>query len=115
MVMLTAELEADPTLAEIVRRLIAAIDPDRIILFGSRARGDASPDSDYDLLIVKDTAERTLLLAQKGYRALLGLPGPVDLIVETPERIANLRDCPWVIHHDAVREGRILYERSAAG
>ncbi len=42
---------------EIVRRLVAAIDPDRIILFGSRARGDSGPDSDLDLLIIKDTVE----------------------------------------------------------
>jgi hypothetical protein len=41
----------DPTLAEIVRRLVETFQPLRIYLFGSKARGDAGPDSDYDLLI----------------------------------------------------------------
>ena len=42
-------------LNEVVHRLVEAVDPDRIVLFGSRARGDAHPDSDIDLLIIKDT------------------------------------------------------------
>lgn len=45
-------LAQDPVLAEIVRRLVEAYRPERIYLFGSRARGQVSPDSDYDLLIV---------------------------------------------------------------
>jgi predicted nucleotidyltransferase len=81
-----AEVAADPLLAEIIRRIVAAIDPDRIIPFGSRARGDAKPDSDYDLLVVKDTSERTLVLEQRAYRAMLGVrAGPVDILVATPE------------------------------
>ena len=46
------ELQSDPTLAELVRRLAAAYQPDRVYLFGSRARGEPDPDSDYDLLLV---------------------------------------------------------------
>ena len=45
-------LERDPKLAEIVRRLVEAYQPERIYLFGSMARGDAGPDSDYDLLVL---------------------------------------------------------------
>jgi predicted nucleotidyltransferase len=45
-------LARDPTLAEIVRRLVAAYQPERIYLFGSVARGEAGPDSDYDLLVI---------------------------------------------------------------
>ena len=44
--------EEDPILAEIVRRLVEAFHPERIYLFGSHARGEAGPDSDYDLLVV---------------------------------------------------------------
>jgi len=45
-------LDSDPVLGEIVRRLVEAYQPERIYLFGSKARGDASPDSDYDLMVV---------------------------------------------------------------
>lgn len=45
-------LDSDPVLSEIVRRLVAAYEPERIYLFGSKARGDEGPDSDYDLLVV---------------------------------------------------------------
>ena len=104
---------ASSSLSEIIRRIVAAIDPDRIILFGSRARGDARPDSDYDLLVIKDTKERTLVLAQRAYRALVGLLGPVDLLVETPDRLKRLRDCPGLVYGDALSDGKVVYERSA--
>ncbi len=100
-----------PPLSEIIRRIVATIDPDRIILFGSRARGDARPDSDYDLLVIKDTTERTLVLAQRAYRALIGVLGPADILVETPQRLAQLRNCPGLVYGDAMRDGRTLYER----
>jgi len=48
----TNQTRPDP-LPEIIRRIVAAIDPDRIILFGSHARGQARPNSDYDLLVIK--------------------------------------------------------------
>jgi len=109
----TDGIRADP-LPEIIRRIVAAIDPDRIILFGSHARGQARPDSDYDLLVIKDTTERTLKVAQRGYRALLGVLVGVDLIVETPTRLARLRDAPGLIYREALREGQVIYERSSS-
>ena len=63
----------DTVLNEIVRRLVEAVDPDRIILFGSRARGDARPDSDIDLLIIKDTDQPSYRRAIPAYRALTGM------------------------------------------
>ena len=104
----------DATLDEIVRRIVAAIDPDKIILFGSRARGDARPDSDYDLLVVKDTTERTLKLEQRAYRAMLGAhAGPVDILVETPQRVARLKAAIGTVFPDALSEGRMVYERNS--
>jgi len=102
------------TLDEIVRRIVAAIDPDKIILFGSRARGDSRPDSDYDLLVVKDTTERTLKLEQRAYRAMLGVLGPADILVETPQRLNALRDATGCVYRDALKEGHVVYERPAA-
>ncbi|MBW1953738.1 MAG: nucleotidyltransferase domain-containing protein, partial [Deltaproteobacteria bacterium] len=45
-------IAADKILKEMVRRLVAAFQPERIYLYGSRARGEAGPDSDYDLMLV---------------------------------------------------------------
>ena len=106
-----AQVLADATLREILRRIVAAIDPDRIILFGSRARGGARDESDFDLLAIKATTERALKLEQTAYMALLGLTTSVDLLVETPERLERLRDAPGLIYGDALREGTVVYER----
>ena len=65
---------------EIVHRLVEAVDPDLIILFGSHARGDARPDSDVDLLIAKDTDEPSYRRAIPAYRALSGLGVGKDII-----------------------------------
>jgi excisionase family DNA binding protein len=78
-------ITADPVLADIVRRLVEGYDPDRIYLFGSAARRDAGPDSDYDLLLlVPDDAEPERLRSRKAYRELLkGAGAPVDVLVMT--------------------------------
>lgn len=68
--MYTVHVDED-VLQDIVRRLVAAVDPDRIILFGSRARGDAKPDSDVDLLLIKASDEpphRRIIKAHRGDR-----------------------------------------------
>jgi len=75
-------LQRDPTLAEIVRRLVAAYAPERVYLFGSKARGDEGPDSDYDLLIVvPDDAPAEQRGAGLAYRVLWGVGRAVDTIV----------------------------------
>jgi predicted nucleotidyltransferase len=98
-------------LTEITRRIVTAIDPDRIILFGSRARGDAGSESDYDLLVIKSTDDRTLQLEKAAYRAMVGMLASVDILVETPERLERLRDAPALVFGDAMREGVAIYER----
>lgn len=66
-------LERDPKLAEIIRRLVAAYQPERIYLFGSVARGEAGPDSDYDLLVVvPDDAPPEQKRSRLAYEALRG-------------------------------------------
>lgn len=103
---------AGSTLSEIIRRIVSAIDPEKIILFGSRARGDARPDSDYDLLIIKDTTHRTLGLERTAYRAMKGLTTGVDILVETPDRVRRLSSRTGNVIGDAVREGALVYERA---
>ena len=98
-------------LNEIVRRLVEAVDPDRIILFGSRARGDAHPDSDIDLLIIKDTDQPGYRRAIPAYRALAGIGVPKDIIWRTPAEVEDWSQVPTYITTRALREGKTLYEK----
>ena len=110
--MLTHSID-EATLQEIVRRLVRAVDPDRIVLFGSRARSDARPDSDLDLLIVKESGELRHRRAIPAYNALIGLGVPTDIICRTPAEIAEWSRVPNHVVTRAIREGKVLYEGAA--
>jgi predicted nucleotidyltransferase len=105
--------EAAEKLQEIVRRIVAGFDPEKIILFGSHARGDAGPDSDADLLVVMKVSGSKRRAATRIDLSLLGVDLPVDVIVVTPEEIERYRDIVGTIIYPAVREGKVLYERAA--
>jgi predicted nucleotidyltransferase len=75
-------LRRDPVLAEIVRRLRDAYEPERIYLFGSKARGDTGPDSDYDLLlVVADDAPPERRTSRLAYKVLWGTGIAADVLV----------------------------------
>jgi len=95
-------------LQDIVRRIVEVAHPERIILFGSAARGDARPDSDIDLLIVKSNVRRRRL-AMDLYEALASTGHPVDLIVATPEDLEKYGDTPALVLGPALREGKVIY------
>ena len=102
---------ADATLAEMIRRILAVGEPQKIVLFGSRARGDARADSDYDLLLVEPSVLPRHKRAARYRRALAGLAGAKDILVWTPEEVAQWRDVPNAFVTAAVQEGVVLYER----
>src|SRR5689334_6565464 len=95
----------EPLLREIVRRLVEAIDPERIILFGSRARGDARPDSDIDLLVIKESNEPRHCRSVAGYRALDHIPAPADILWRTPGEIEEWAGVNDYVTTRAIREG----------
>jgi len=98
---------------EIVRRLAEGFSPERIILFGSHARGTGTPDSDIDLLVIKKVKGSRRKLAVEMDRALIGVNAPVDLIVLTPEEVARQRDQVGTVVRPAMREGKVVYEKTA--
>ena len=94
---------------EVTKRVVEALEPRRLILFGSRARGDARPDSDFDLLVVwKDEsppAERALAVR----RVLRGLRASFDIAVVTPTEYSQLAARKANVVALAAREGRVLH------
>lgn len=109
-------MSADNTselLKEVTRRILAVSEPERIILFGSYARGEPGPDSDLDLLVVERDVEAPRRESVRLRRALRGLLVPIDVVVATPQQIERYRDSIGLIYGTALREGRVLYERAA--
>jgi len=107
---LTAVAEKDPILAEIVRRLIEALHPERIYLFGSRARGDAGPDSDYDLMVVvPHVSEPAHRLAQRAHSVLWGLGTAADILVWSREAFDSRLHLRASLPATILREGTLLH------
>ena len=98
----------EETLQEIVRRIVEAVAPEKIILFGSAARGEMGLDSDLDLLIVKSNVHRRAT-AQRVEQSLFSITIPTDIIVATPEDIELHKDTIGLIYRPALRAGKVIY------
>lgn len=96
---------------EMVRRIVAKFDPDRIILFGSHARGMGDPESDADLLVIMPVEGSRRRVATEIDIALVGVDMAADIIVLTPDDVERNKDIPGTIVRPALREGKVLYER----
>jgi predicted nucleotidyltransferase len=103
-------LAKDSLLDEIVRRLVRTYAPENVYLFGSTARGDAGPDSDYDILVVvADATPPDRRQARAGYEALWGLKRSGDILVCTRGQFDDRVSIPWSIPEAVTREGVVLY------
>jgi predicted nucleotidyltransferase len=91
--------------------VLAVGDPIKIVLFGSRARGDARPDSDLDLLIVEESELPGPKRDARYYRALTGVYPSLDLLAWTPEEVVQWQRVPNSFIMTALREGKVLYAR----
>ena len=104
----------DELIAEVVRRIVEIADPDKIILFGSRARGAANSRSDLDILVIKDSDVPRWDRGGGIYYALRDIMVPMDIIVYTPEEIYDWSQVKRAFVTTAVREGKVVYERRPA-
>jgi predicted nucleotidyltransferase len=99
-------------IAEMVRRIVERFHPERIILFGSHARGTAGPHSDVDLLVVMQPQGSKRRRAVEIHGLLAGMGVPKDVVV-TPEEFEAYRDAPGTVIRTARQEGKILHDRAA--
>src|SRR6266700_2567172 len=100
----------DRELAEVVRRLIEAYRPERIYLFGSKARGDADADSDYDLMvIVPDGVPEERRRSRLAYEVLWETGSAADVLVWTPQEFERTTQVPASLPATILREGKLLH------
>jgi len=101
-------------IAYIVEKIAHEVSPRQIVLFGSRARGEATDSSDLDLFIIQDSKTSNREVRRRIETLLWGRRFSVDLIVRKPEEVArNVADGnPFYTRH-ILAEGRVLYERPA--
>ncbi|HEX9867910.1 MAG TPA: nucleotidyltransferase domain-containing protein [Candidatus Tectomicrobia bacterium] len=106
------EMTPDDCIKVMAERIVRDYDPVKIILFGSHARGEAGLESDIDLLVVLPEVANKRHAVVAIRRLLTDLLMPKDIVVTTPEEIARRGDLVGTVLRPALREGKVLYERS---
>ncbi|MBC7343881.1 MAG: nucleotidyltransferase domain-containing protein [Clostridia bacterium] len=101
----------DSLLQEVVKRIVEAVDPQKIILFGSYAYGKSHEGSDLDILVVMDSDLPRYKRSVPIYRALAGLLIPKDVLVYTPQEIEAWKDVPQAFITTIVKKGKVIYEK----
>ena len=96
-------------LEELIQRIVAAVHPLQIVLFGSAARGETAPESDLDVLSVMPEGTHRRHTAQYLYQTISGVKVPFDLLVATPNDLEKHKDNIGLIYRTILREGRVVY------
>jgi predicted nucleotidyltransferase len=99
------------TLPKAVRRIARKLRPQKIILFGSYAYGNPTPDSDVDLLVVMQTKSSSAERSWAVSRLLIPRPFPVDILVRTPREITYALGVGDFFVQEIISQGQVLYER----
>lgn len=100
---------SEEMLPDITSRLVAALAPRAIYLFGSHAYGTPHRDSDVDLLVVLDEIQSIMEVARRGYGALFGLGLPIELHFITAEKLERYGGVVGSFHREVKNRGRIVY------
>jgi predicted nucleotidyltransferase len=107
--MATTTIIEQQILDRVVARIVETVQPRRIILFGSAARGQMGPDSDLDLLVVMPDGVHRRQTSQRLYRALWGFGIAKDIVVVTESDVRQFADEPSLVICPALKEGKELY------
>jgi predicted nucleotidyltransferase len=97
---------------EAVRLLVEASNPTKVILFGSHARGEATEDSDADFLIILSRVKNRAAEMARLRELLRPLRIPVDIVVASEQQVFEWGHLPGLVLHEALTEGKVLYEAS---
>ena len=108
MTLVTAE-QTPQLVDDLVKRIVAAAHPLRIILFGSAARGTLGPDSDLDVMVVMPNGTHRANTVRYLYRQMAGFGFPVDIVVTTPDVLKRHKDNIGLIYRTVLAEGREVY------
>ena len=93
----------------LVDRIVEAVDPIRVVLFGSAARGEMGPESDIDVLVVVDESRHRRHTAQQLYRSVRGVGVPFDIVVAHPVDLERHKDNIGLIYRSVLQNGREVY------
>jgi predicted nucleotidyltransferase len=99
-------------LAEALKKILSVTSPSSVILFGSHARGDADAGSDIDLMVIEANVDNPALEAVRLYRAVGWVGVGVDILVYSEQEFARRSAVPGTVLHQALTEGKVVYERS---
>ncbi len=99
----------DDILKEMIHRILAVVQPRKVLLFGSAVRGDMHDNSDIDLLIIVPSGTHRRNTAQRIYRNMIGVGFAVDIVVVTEDDIEQFKNNIGMIIRPALEEGKILY------
>jgi len=94
------------------RKIVEAVNPEKIILFGSFAHGKATPDSDVDLLVIVESDRNPHARSAQISEILYPRPFPVDIIVRTPTEVNERLEMGDCFFHEIMNKGKILYDRT---
>ena len=100
---------------EVIRRIVEVAKPEKIVLFGSAARGNMGPNSDLDFLVIKSGDFHRGRLTEEIYMNFMNLKDVgrgVDVVVVTTEDVERYRDNPALVIHPALAEGKVVYAAS---
>jgi predicted nucleotidyltransferase len=102
-------ISLEDVLKETIKRILSVVQPKKVVLFGSAARGEMHPDSDIDLLVVIPSGMHRRKTAQRIYRNLIGVGFAADIIVITEDDIERFKDNIGMVIKPALNEGKVLY------
>lgn len=106
----------DKELSKVVRTIVARVMPQKILLFGSRARNQADDKSDYDIFILVKNCKHPRKMEMDVYYLLAkeGIGISVDLLIDTEERYERLKSNRYLIYHQVEKYGKTLYDKETA-